>query len=124
MATSVSTLAGDPEEPGTPQFEFVDGKRVFSDASHVVEVYNIGPSPHAEEMLIFYLPNEKIIHQGDLLGIPRGGAVGPANDVTIHFAEAIRTLNLDVETISGVHGTVGTLADLEQALLKRGALDK
>jgi glyoxylase-like metal-dependent hydrolase (beta-lactamase superfamily II) len=124
MATSVSTLAGDPVEPGTPQFEFVEGKRVFSDAEHVVEVHDIGPSPHADEMLIFYLPNEKIIHQGDLLDIPRGGAVGPANDVTIHFAEAIRKLDLDVETISGVHGTVGELADLEQALLKRKALDK
>jgi len=124
MATSVSTLAGDPQEPGTPQFEFVEGKRVFSDAEHVVEVYDIGPSPHADEMLIFYLPNEKIIHQGDLLGVPRGGAVGPANDVTIHFAEAIRKLDLDVETISGVHGTVGTVADLEQSLLKRKALDK
>jgi len=124
MATSVSTLAGDPEEPGTPQFEYVDGKRIFSDDEHVVEVHDIGPSPHADEMLIFYLPNEKIIHQGDLLGIPRGGAVGPANDVNIHFAEAIRKLDLDVETISGVHGTVGTVADLEQALLKREALDR
>jgi len=124
MAASVSTLAGDPEEPGTPQFEFVDGKRIFSDDEHVVEVYDIGPGPHAEEMLIFYLPKEKIIHQGDLLGVPRGGAVGPANDVTVHFAEAIHKLDLDVETISGVHGTVGELADLEQALLKREALDK
>ena len=124
MATGVSSLAGDPEEPGAPLFEFVDGKRVFSDTEHVVEVYDIGPSPHAEEMLIFYLPNEKIIHQGDLTGVPRGGAVGPANDVTVHFAEMIHKLNLKVETISGVHGTVGTVADLEQALLKRKALDK
>lgn len=125
MAASSSSLAGDPTgEPGIPKFEFIDSKRVFSDTGHMVEVYDIGPSPHADEMLIFYLPKEKIIHQGDLLGVPRSGAVPPANDVTVHFAEAIRKLDLDVEIISGVHGTVGTLADLEQALLKRVALDK
>jgi len=124
MAASMSTLAGEPAvEPGGPQFEFVDGKRVFSDATHAVEVYDIGPGPHAEEMFIFYLPKEKLIHQGDMIGIPRSGSVVPANDVTVHFAEAIQELDLDVEIISGVHGTVGEIADLELALTKREALD-
>jgi len=124
MSATASTLAGEPtDKAGKPDFEFVEGKRIFSDAEHVVEVHDIGPSPHADEIFIFYLPKEKIIHQGDLLGVPRSGAVGPANDVTVHFAEAIRTLDLDVEIISGVHGTVGNLTDLELALAKRKALD-
>ena len=125
MAASVSTLAGEPADGSrVPTFEFVDGKRVFKDAGHVVEVHDIGPGPHAHEMLVFYLPKEKIIHQGDMIGIPRSGSVVPANDVTVHFAEAIRRLGLDVEVISGVHGTVGEFADLELALTKREALDK
>jgi glyoxylase-like metal-dependent hydrolase (beta-lactamase superfamily II) len=125
MAASWSTLAGDPAgEPGQPKFAFVDGKRVFSDSGHVVEVYDIGPGPHAEEMLVLYLPEEKMIHQGDPLGIPRNGFIGPANDLTVHFAEALRKLDLDVEVISDVHGTVGDLTDLELALAKRKALNK
>jgi glyoxylase-like metal-dependent hydrolase (beta-lactamase superfamily II) len=124
MAASSSTLAGEPTpEPGKPTFEFVDHKRVFSDAGHLVEVHDIGPGPHAEEMLIFYLPKEKMVHQGDLLGIPRSGSVAPANDVTVHFAEAIRELGLDVKFISDVHGTVGNITDLDLALAKRKALD-
>jgi glyoxylase-like metal-dependent hydrolase (beta-lactamase superfamily II) len=125
MAASVSTLAGEPaDDSWEPLFEFVNGKRVFSDDQHSVEVHDIGPGPHAEEMLIFYLPKEKIIHQGDMMAVPRSGSVIPANDVTVHFAEAISKLGLDVETISGVHGTVGGVADLELALSKREALDK
>ena len=121
MASTVSTLgAGGPAgELGEPAFGFVDGKRVFEDAGHVVEIHDIGPSPHAEEMLIVYLPKEKILFQADLLGIPRSGAPAPANDVTVHFAEAIRKLDLEVEMLGGVHGTVGTMADLEDALRRR-----
>jgi len=125
MAASVSTLAGDPaDESPEPHFEFVNGKRVFSDDKHSVEVHDIGPGPHAEEMLIIYLPKEEIIHQGDMMAVPRSGSVIPANDVTVHFAEAIQKLDLEVEIISGVHGTVGRIADLELALTKREALDK
>ena len=121
MASTVSTLGagGQAGEPFDPAFDFVDGKLVFEDAGHVVEIHDIGPSPHAEEMLIFYLPKEKILFQADLLGIPRSGPPAPANDVTVHFADAIRKLGLDVEMLGGVHGTVGTMADLEDALRRR-----
>ena len=42
-------------------------KRVFQDDKHVVEFYDIGPNPHANEMLVAYLPREKILFQADLL---------------------------------------------------------
>jgi glyoxylase-like metal-dependent hydrolase (beta-lactamase superfamily II) len=121
MASTVATLGGGGPagETGEPNFEFVDGKRVFKDDGHVVEIYDIGPSPHAEEMLVFYLPKEKTLFEADLLGIPRSGPPAPANDVTVHFAEAIRKLGLEVEMLGGVHGTVGTMADLEDALRRR-----
>src|SRR6185436_18420134 len=35
-------------------------KRIFQDDKHVVELYDIGPNPHANEMLVLYLPKEKI----------------------------------------------------------------
>jgi glyoxylase-like metal-dependent hydrolase (beta-lactamase superfamily II) len=121
MASTVSTLGagGPPGEPAEPKFEFVDGKLVLEDDGHVVEIYDIGPSPHADEMLIFYLPKEKILFEADLIGIPRSGPPAPANDVTVHFAEAIRMLGLEVEMLGGVHGMVGTMADLEDALRRR-----
>ena len=123
MAASVSTLAGGGPagEMAQPKFEFVDGKYVIEDAGHKAVVYDIGPSPHADEMLILYLPNEKVLFEADLIGVPRSGQAGPANDVTVHFAGAVEKLGLEVDHLGGVHGTVGTWADVEDALRQRAA---
>ena len=40
---------------------------MFQDDKHVVELYDIGPNPHANEILVAYLPKEKILFQADLL---------------------------------------------------------
>jgi hypothetical protein len=47
--------------------EFIQNKRrTFADGKQIIELYDIGPGPHAEEMVVAYLPNERIIFQGDL----------------------------------------------------------
>jgi hypothetical protein len=66
-----------------------------------------------------YLPKAKLIFQGDLLILPNRGQPGPANALTAEFANAIDRLQLDVQTIAGVHGRVGTIADLRAAVAKR-----
>jgi glyoxylase-like metal-dependent hydrolase (beta-lactamase superfamily II) len=120
MASAPYSLAADAIslEPRKPEFEFVKHKKVFNDENHVVEIVNIGPNPHADELFIAYLPNEKILFEADLLAVPRSGPIAPANDATIHFAETIKKLDLEVETLVGAHGTVGSLADLEAALAR------
>jgi glyoxylase-like metal-dependent hydrolase (beta-lactamase superfamily II) len=98
-------------------------KRVFSDEGHTVEVYDIGPGPHAREMLIVYLPKEKILFQGDLLNLPSATkAVTPGNETTAHFADRVRELGLDVERIAAVHGRTATLAELRAAVEKMVAI--
>jgi glyoxylase-like metal-dependent hydrolase (beta-lactamase superfamily II) len=97
-------------------------KRVFSDDAHTVEVYDIGPGPHAKEMLIVYLPKEKILFQGDLLGLPSATkAITPGNETTAHFADRVRELGLDVERIAAVHGRTATIAELRAAVEKMNA---
>jgi hypothetical protein len=39
--------------------------------------------------------------------------------LTTEFAQAVERLGLEVDTIAGVHGRVGTLADLREAVAKR-----
>ncbi|HEY6120567.1 MAG TPA: MBL fold metallo-hydrolase, partial [Pyrinomonadaceae bacterium] len=40
----------------TPVIETLENKkRVFQDDKHVVELYDIGPNPHANEMIVVYL---------------------------------------------------------------------
>ena len=100
------------------KMELLDGKkRVFSDASQTLELYDIGPNPHAREMLVAYLPRQGILFQGDLFFSPfEGQPVGFAQEATQHFAGKIRELGFNVSKLVGVHGKVGRMGELEEAL--------
>ena len=105
-----------------PVFQFVENKkRVFTDGRQTVEIIDIGPSPHAKEMLVAYLPKEKLVFQGDLLNLPNSGKYMPTtiNDTTVHFVDSIKRLGLDVDRIAAVHGPTTTLDDLRKAIEKR-----
>ncbi len=104
---------------GTPIFEIMaDEERVFSGAGPTVEVHNIGPSPHVNEMLVAWLPVEGILFQGDLLNLPATGVVYPnaANLTTAHFAAWIKGRALKVRVLAGVHMPPGTMEQLQEAL--------
>ena len=92
------------------------GKRVLSDGTNIVEIHDIGSGPHTEEMLVAYLPNEKIIFQGDLLNRPANGDYPIANDTSAHFAKWLESKKLAVEKIIPVHGTVTTMDELRKAV--------
>ena len=94
-------------------------KRVFTDGDMTVELHDIGPTSHVDEIVMAYLPKQKLIFQGDLVILPARGDVPPANALTAEFAKSIERLGLDVETIAGVHGRVGTLTDIREAVAKR-----
>jgi glyoxylase-like metal-dependent hydrolase (beta-lactamase superfamily II) len=101
--------------PRVPVIETFTDKRVFSDRTHTLELYNIGPNPHAAEIIITYLPKQKALYTPDVLDI-EPGYVPPAHPDTIDFAEKLKKLGLDVETIIPAHGRFGSISDLNKAL--------
>jgi glyoxylase-like metal-dependent hydrolase (beta-lactamase superfamily II) len=103
--------------PKAATIETIADKRVFDDGVHTVELYRFA-SPHAGEMIVAYLPKEKILFEADMLDISEGGRV-VAGDDTVDLAKQIERLALQVETIIPVHGRVGTLADLTGAVTER-----
>ncbi len=109
-----------------PVIETVEGrKRVIGDASRRVELYEIGPNSHTREMLVAYLPKEKILFQSDMFNpVVPGGPQPIEHDAPFHGVYAvspadllarIRALGLDARTIAGSHGRVGTIDELEAA---------
>ena len=96
-------------------------KRVFQDDKHLVELYDIGPNPHANEIIVAYLPKEKILFQADLLNAAANGTIPIAQDITISFAEKLQQLGLDVEKIYGVHGRAATPQELRTSIERRRA---
>jgi glyoxylase-like metal-dependent hydrolase (beta-lactamase superfamily II) len=102
--------------PATPKIEVVAGKKSLGDAGHPVELYDVGPSPHVDEMLVAYLPKDKIVFVSDLFTIPPQGPIPPGTPANRDFADKLKKLGLDVQTIAPGHGRMGTLKDLQKAL--------
>ena len=103
--------------PKSAVIETIDDKRVFDDGVHKVELYRFA-SPHAGEMIIAYLPKEKVLFEADMLDIPDAGSPVAGED-TVDLANQIEKLGLQVETIIPVHGKIGSLNDLKAAIATR-----
>jgi glyoxylase-like metal-dependent hydrolase (beta-lactamase superfamily II) len=85
---------------------FGGGPRVLTDGTRRVEVYPL-PTSHAEDLVVVYLPAEKVVIEADHIS-PRNGQVRPAPAVK-EFVNAVDKLNLDIATIVGIHGDSATL---------------
>jgi len=59
--------------PKAAVIETLDTRRVFDDGVHKVELYRFA-NPHCGEMIVAYLPKEKILLEADMLDIPEVGS--------------------------------------------------
>jgi len=80
-----------------------------------VELIDIGPNPHADELLVIYLPESKALYVPDVFSVD-WGKVRPAIPETFAFADALTKLGLAVEIVLPGHGPPATRADLERSL--------
>lgn len=92
------------------------GKRVITDGKTTVELIDIGPGGHTDEMLVAYLPNEKLVFQGDLVNRPANNDPATINDSTVHFANWLTRSGLNVDRVIGVHGPPSTVVELNQGV--------
>lgn len=99
----------------SPKIETITEKRrVFTDGSRTVEIHDVGPNEHAEEMLVAWLPAEGILFHADLIEIPRGVATRGSNaQATMQFAGFIRGKGWNVRTLVGAHGSAASPAELD-----------
>ncbi|MDF2178631.1 MBL fold metallo-hydrolase [Aliiglaciecola sp. CAU 1673] len=105
---------------GTPQFLFVDGKKVFKDSKQVVEVIDIGPTPHTEHYLLTYLPEHGIIFDADHINVPAVGPMAPPTPNMEFMMKAIKEKGLKVKTIVSAHNPIAASFDKVQASLNVG----
>jgi glyoxylase-like metal-dependent hydrolase (beta-lactamase superfamily II) len=103
----------------------IGGKRVIGDGDRTIELFEVGPL-HTREMVIAYLRREKVLFQSDLFNpITVNGPDPIEHDAPFHgvydenpgqLHAKIRELDLDVRTIAGSHGCVGTMQELGSAV--------
>jgi glyoxylase-like metal-dependent hydrolase (beta-lactamase superfamily II) len=122
--TAPRTLAPDSMSKSgkKPKIETVGDKRVLQDETRTVEIYNIKGLPHADGLLIAYLPKEKILAYADMFNLP------PANDPvpnppvvgTMVFLENMERLKLEPDKLLSVHtlnpDRLATKADITKSL--------
>jgi glyoxylase-like metal-dependent hydrolase (beta-lactamase superfamily II) len=88
-----------------PILETVGDRRVFQDPTHTVELHHIKGLPHADSMLIAYLPKERIIAYGDMFNMPAPNAAPPTEPNIAHvvMVDNLERLKLDYDTVISVH---------------------
>lgn len=97
------------------------GRRVLTDGTTTVELIDIGPGGHTDEMLVAYFPAEKLIFQGDLLNRPINNDPATINDTTVHFSTWLDAKKLDVDRVIGVHGPPSTRDELRKGVAEKVA---
>jgi glyoxylase-like metal-dependent hydrolase (beta-lactamase superfamily II) len=103
--------------PRAPRFLLLEnGRRVLEDGTRRLELIDIGPNPHAREMVIAWLPVEKVVFQGDLFFVPNNDApFGPPQPSTASFAKKLKELALPASRIASVHGKTATIEQFRGA---------
>jgi glyoxylase-like metal-dependent hydrolase (beta-lactamase superfamily II) len=107
-----------------PKIESVIEKRVLEDETRTVEIHHVVGLPHADGMLMIYLPKEKILAYADMFNLPPADSPVPNPPVvgTQVFLANLERLNLEPERIMSVHtlnpDRLATKADITRSLGK------
>ena len=101
------------------KIQTVGDKGVLTDGTQTIELHRLQGYEHAGDMLVVYLPKEKILAEPDAF-TPPPQAGAPLIPPAVIYAKAlydnIQRLKLDVKTIAGLHGNrLGDMAELARA---------
>ncbi|MEO5923795.1 MAG: MBL fold metallo-hydrolase [Bryobacteraceae bacterium] len=106
------------KNPKMVKIEAIGEKKVYTDGTRTVEFYHTWPVPHTNGMLIAYIPQEKILFQGDF-SLPAPGQ--PGNDHVKALVPILEKLKLtDFDRYINVHtsATPQSKAELWKAVGK------
>jgi glyoxylase-like metal-dependent hydrolase (beta-lactamase superfamily II) len=88
-------------------------RKVITEGDQTLELRVVTGSPHADPMVIAYVPGARVLFQSDLFFPGTGGGATPA---ATHLLQTIRLLKLDVAILAGGHGGVGPIEELVRAV--------
>jgi glyoxylase-like metal-dependent hydrolase (beta-lactamase superfamily II) len=96
-----------------PNVEGFKDAKTLTDGDRTIELREIA-NPHADGMIVVYLPKEKMLFESDLF--TPGQPVDPTNAQGIENAAALQTaiMSLKVDGIIGGHGNIGPMSELSK----------
>jgi glyoxylase-like metal-dependent hydrolase (beta-lactamase superfamily II) len=128
LAQLQQTIAPDPYASAwqEPRIETFSGKHVISDGRQTLELHDLGPNAHSEELTIAYLPRQKVLWQSDLYFTPMtGDPVRAAMPIGIEFARRLQANGLTgfELLVDAHHDRVLSIADFRRSLELAGFRD-
>jgi glyoxylase-like metal-dependent hydrolase (beta-lactamase superfamily II) len=103
------------------KLELVGAEKTISDGNRTIKLYTMTGFDHTDDMLLVYLPNDKILAEADAY-TPPDSAATPLIPPKIPYARAlcdnIRRLQLDVHVIVPFHGS--RTVDLQELTTQSG----
>jgi glyoxylase-like metal-dependent hydrolase (beta-lactamase superfamily II) len=110
------------KNPKKPTFITVKDKYSITDGSQTLDLYFIQGNDHNGDMMLGYLPKQKVLIEADLFtpGPPNGGPPQPPLALTFgnELYDNLQRLKLDVTTIAPLHGRVVPYTDMLKTLGK------
>ena len=111
----LSTRPFAPTGPGQLAVQGFTDTYTISDGNETIELYHVDGLNHTDNMLIAYLPKEKIVVNADLYGPPpAGGNLQNVSANAVALFRNIKRLKLDVAQHVPIHGNAGPQADFER----------
>jgi glyoxylase-like metal-dependent hydrolase (beta-lactamase superfamily II) len=101
----------------TATFQGVADRAELKGANNrVIELHVLQGNPHNEQILVAWLPAERILFQSDMMTPPASNATVPPPSPTVaNFYDNVQRLKIQPRQIVGGHGNrVGTMADLNK----------
>ena len=97
--------------------EGVRDRRVLTDGTRTVEIRQIAGIQHADDMLMVYLPKEKLLIEADAYTPPAPNAapLNPPSPFNVSLAENVKSQGLAVDQILPLHGRIVPVAELYKA---------
>jgi len=99
----------------------VNSLKKITDGELEMQIIPFGANSHADEMLLFYFPKEKLVYQADLLiSTDQGEVARPLIPLNHELYRFIQEHGLQVKTIYGTHWKEVSYAKLEAAINAAG----
>jgi glyoxylase-like metal-dependent hydrolase (beta-lactamase superfamily II) len=98
--------------------ESLNDKLVLQDATRTLEIHHIAGNPHADGLILAYLPKEKLLIEADVYTPAAPNTPSPAqpNPFSVNLHDTIGGLKLEVDRILPLHGRIVSLAELLSAI--------
>ncbi|MEA3025869.1 MAG: hypothetical protein QOF91_1154, partial [Alphaproteobacteria bacterium] len=104
-----------PTGPGQLMLQTFTDQYTISDGNQIIELYHVDGLNHSDNMLIAYLPKDKIVINADLYGPPpAGGNIANVSANAVVLYRNVKRLKLDVAQHVPIHGNPGPQADFER----------